>query len=315
MKPYEFKQAKFIKTAVKPTDYPVLRNLSGKIMPEVAIAGRSNVGKSSLLNDLFSAPQYGQDLHTPLERHRRSTFSHFHKRMAFVDLPGYGYHRYPSASKKNRGPMVRSYLEQRESLKLILFLMDIRRIPNADDKQFVEWVVHRQKAMILVLTKVDKVNQAEKAANTKAILADLNLDQLHHVQYSVQKKLGRKELIYMINDALTDELNERRGLMTDITKQSFICLDCETTGLDAKKDRIIEVAVMRFDFSQTYEEIDEMIDPECPISPESIAIHHITEEMIKGKPKIHEVAVTYSQTHWKPHYHRTRHRIRHRTVG
>lgn len=77
--------------------------------------------------------------------------------------------------------------------------------------------------------------------------------------------------------------------MTDITKQSFICLDCETTGLDAKKDRIIEVAVMRFDFSQTYEEIDEMIDPECPISPESIAIHHITEEMIKGKPKIHEV--------------------------
>lgn len=77
--------------------------------------------------------------------------------------------------------------------------------------------------------------------------------------------------------------------MTDITKQTFICLDCEMTGLDAKKDQIIEVAVMRFDFDNTYEEIDELIDPCCSISPESIAIHHITEEMVKGKPKIYEV--------------------------
>lgn len=207
MKPYEFKQAKFIKTAVKPTDYPVLRNLSGKIMPEVAIAGRSNVGKSSLLNDLFSAPNMVKTSSSPGKTQAINFFT-LNNALAFVDLPGYGYAEVPLSVKKNWGPMVRSYLEQRESLKLILFLMDIRRIPNADDKQFVEWVVHQQKAMILVLTKVDKVNQAEKAANTKAILADLNLDQLHHVQYSVQKKLGRKELIYMINDALTDELNE-----------------------------------------------------------------------------------------------------------
>jgi DNA polymerase III subunit epsilon len=77
--------------------------------------------------------------------------------------------------------------------------------------------------------------------------------------------------------------------MADITKQTFICLDCETTGLDPKKDQIVEVAVVRFDFDQTYEEIDQLIDPGCLISPESMAIHHITEEMIKGKPKIHDV--------------------------
>lgn len=77
--------------------------------------------------------------------------------------------------------------------------------------------------------------------------------------------------------------------MADITKQTFICLDCEMTGLDRAKDQIVEVAVMRFDFDQTYEEIDELIDPGCPISSESIAIHHITEEMVKGKPKIHDV--------------------------
>lgn len=205
MKKFEFRNAKFIKTAIKPKDYPVLRDLSGNILPEIAVAGRSNVGKSSLLNDLFNAPGLVKTSSTPGKTQAINFFTVNHQ-MAFVDLPGYGYASVPLSVKKEWGPMVHSYLEQRESLKLILFLIDIRRIPNDDDKLFVNWVISQKKAMILVLTKVDKVNQKERKANTKVILDELALDQLHHVQYSVHKKSGRKELVFMINEALADEL-------------------------------------------------------------------------------------------------------------
>jgi DNA polymerase-3 subunit epsilon len=74
--------------------------------------------------------------------------------------------------------------------------------------------------------------------------------------------------------------------MPDIEKQLFVCLDCETTGLDAHKDRIIEVAATCFDFDQIYWEMESLIDPQCPISEESMAIHHITQDMVQGKPTI-----------------------------
>lgn len=77
--------------------------------------------------------------------------------------------------------------------------------------------------------------------------------------------------------------------MSDILKHKFVCLDCETTGLDAKQDQIIEVAVACFDFENIYDQIDELIDPDCPIPETSIAIHHISPDMVKGKPKINEV--------------------------
>jgi DNA polymerase III subunit epsilon len=75
-------------------------------------------------------------------------------------------------------------------------------------------------------------------------------------------------------------------LMTDIEKQKFVCIDCETTGLDPQQDRIIEVAVMCFDANQVYAQMESLINPECPISETSIAIHHITPEMVEGKPVI-----------------------------
>lgn len=77
--------------------------------------------------------------------------------------------------------------------------------------------------------------------------------------------------------------------MTDINKQKFVCIDCETTGLDAQLDRIIEVAVIIFDGERDYEQWESLIDPECPIPESSIAIHHITQEMVQGKPTIAKV--------------------------
>jgi len=77
--------------------------------------------------------------------------------------------------------------------------------------------------------------------------------------------------------------------MTDIEKQKFICIDCETTGLDPQKDRVIEVAVMCFDANQVYAQMETLVNPECEIPATSIAIHHITPEMVKNKPTIAEV--------------------------
>jgi GTP-binding protein len=201
----EFKNAKFIKTAIEPKDYPVLRNLSGTIMPEIAVAGRSNVGKSSLLNDLFQAKGLVKTSSVPGKTQALNFFTLDHS-LAFVDLPGYGYAKVPLAIRKQWGPMIQNYLEKRESLKVILFLFDIRRIPGEEDRQLMEWVATHHKAMILVLTKVDKVNQSERVANTRQILTAFNTGNLHYVHYSVPKNVGRRELMHLLLDAIKDEL-------------------------------------------------------------------------------------------------------------
>lgn len=196
--------AKFIKTALLPKDYPVLRDAGGNLLPEIAVAGRSNVGKSSLLNNLFQTKNLVKTSSVPGKTQALNFFT-FNDEIAFTDLPGYGYANVPLQVRKQWGPMIQTYLEQRETLKLILLLLDIRRIPNEEDIQFVEWASHHQKALIIVLTKMDKVNQSERKLNKEKILGGLNAENLHYVPYSVPKNMGRKELLHMIRDALQCE--------------------------------------------------------------------------------------------------------------
>jgi GTP-binding protein len=204
---YLFNNAKFITSAVHPKDFPILKNAQGQILPEIAVAGRSNVGKSSLLNDLFQSKNLVKTSSTPGKTQLLNFFT-LDDALCFVDLPGYGYANVPVSVKKRWGPMIQNYLEHRECLKVLLCLFDIRRQPNEDDFQMLEWAAHYQKAVILVLTKVDKVGQSEKAKNTKAILEAFGMANLHYTHYSVTKNIGRKALIAMLCDALKDELDE-----------------------------------------------------------------------------------------------------------
>ena len=204
-------KAKFIKTALLPKDYPLIRNQKGQVLPEIAVAGRSNVGKSSLLNHLFQSKHMVKTSSTP-GKTQALNFFNFEDAIAFADLPGYGYAQVPQGVKKQWGPMVQAYLEQRETLKLILFLMDIRRIPNKDDLQFLDWVVHCQKAMVLVLTKVDKVKRDERKENTAKILEALRASNIHYVYYSTTKNQGRRELLAMIHDALIEESKDTQEI-------------------------------------------------------------------------------------------------------
>lgn len=199
-----FKNARFIKTAILSKDYPVLRDLSGDIVPEVAVAGRSNVGKSSLLNHLFQSKGLVKTSSTP-GKTQAINFFMVGNELGFVDLPGYGFADVPLKIRKEWGPMIQTYLKERDPLKLILFLFDIRRKPNEDDKKFLEWAVHNEKAVILVFTKCDKLKKNERKVQAEYALKAFDTVNLHHVYYSVEKNIGHKELREMIQDALKDE--------------------------------------------------------------------------------------------------------------
>lgn len=204
MKKYQFSPAKFVTTAMKPHHYPKSINSDGARLPEVAVAGRSNVGKSSLLNDLFRIKGLVKTSSTPGKTQALNFFVAAES-VSFVDLPGYGYAKVPVNIRKKWGPMVQSYLENREDLRVLLFLFDIRRMPTEEDLQLLDWAIYNQKAVILVLTKVDKVKTNEKKANTQKILKAFNVENLHYIYYSVPKKVGRQELIRLLTEAINDE--------------------------------------------------------------------------------------------------------------
>ena len=204
MADFAFKNPSFIKTAVYPKDFPKLKNDKGLALPEIAVAGRSNVGKSSLLNNLFQRRKLVKTSSTPGKTQALNFFT-LNDQLAFVDLPGYGFAKVPISVRKRWGPMVQGYFENRETLRLVLLLFDIRRIPNDEDRQLIEWASHNELGLILILTKTDKVKRNEKAANTQKILKAFDVENLHYVHYSSTKNQGRNELIAMIRDALEDE--------------------------------------------------------------------------------------------------------------
>jgi GTP-binding protein len=204
VKGLKFSPAVFIKTAIKPSDFPKALSSFGQPIPEVAVAGRSNVGKSSLLNDLFQVKGLVKTSSTPGKTQALNFFVSADS-VSFVDLPGYGYAKVPVSVRAEWGPMVQQYLNKREALKVVLFLIDIRRVPGEEDLSLMNWAVHKQKAVILVLTKVDKVKNNEKEANTRKILAAFNVENLHYIHYSVTKNQGRKELISLLTEAIQEE--------------------------------------------------------------------------------------------------------------
>ena len=129
-------------------------------------------------------------------------------KLAFADLPGYGFAKVPEKVRRSWGPMIQSYVEKREHLKVILFLFDIRRMPNEDDLRLLEWVIHNEKSMILVLTKVDKLRKGQRQAQANKIIKALGAENIQSTFYSVPKNIGRQELIRLINEALISEEEE-----------------------------------------------------------------------------------------------------------
>jgi len=196
-----FQQPKFIKSAVLESDYPKLLDAKGHPLLEVAVVGRSNVGKSSLLNHLFKTRALVKTSSTPGKTQMLNFFS-LNNQLAFVDVPGYGWAKTNREERQKQADMIEQYLMTRTSLKLLLFLLDIRRIPNQDDLQMLEWIAFQKLSTLFILTKVDKVNQAELYQQTQKLTDTIK--PFPHIHYSVVKNRGRQQLITQINKALYD---------------------------------------------------------------------------------------------------------------
>lgn len=199
----QFHRCRFVTSAVKAEQYPTLKNPQGQVLPEIAVAGRSNVGKSSLLNHLFKMKGLVKTSSTPGKTQLLNFFC-VDEELLFVDLPGYGYAKVPVNVRAKWGPMVQSYLADRNNLKLLLFLFDIRRQPNREDYQLLEWLAETETPTLLVFTKADKVTRQQRQNNSRQLSALLGLEEQRPILYSVTKNLGRQELIAAINTALIE---------------------------------------------------------------------------------------------------------------
>ena len=186
--------AEFIKSATKPSEYP-----PGNF-PEVAIAGKSNVGKSSLINALVNRKNLAKTSSSP-GRTQLINFFRVNEALSLVDLPGYGYAKVSLEVRKTWKPMVESYLQTRQEIRLVILIMDARRGPSPDDLALLDWLNYHNIPSLIVLTKADKLSQIERARQKKA-LAELPLFSGGNLLFfSAVTGEGKEELWRMIQKA------------------------------------------------------------------------------------------------------------------
>jgi len=181
------KSAEFITSATKPSQYPTVA------LPEIAFAGRSNVGKSSLINTLVNRKHLVKTSSTP-GRTQLINFFDINRRMGFVDLPGYGYAKVPVSVRKKWGPMIETYLSDRATLRGVVVIMDIRRIPRQEELNLLGWLNHYAIASILVLTKTDKLSKNKQARQHDLIVRTLERPKSDLILFSAKTRRGRDAL-------------------------------------------------------------------------------------------------------------------------
>jgi GTP-binding protein len=191
------KSTEFIKSATRPAHYP-----EGDL-PEIAFAGRSNVGKSSLVNVLVNRKNLVRTSSTP-GRTQLINFFQVNVDFMLVDLPGYGYAKVPLAVKKDWRPMMETYLSKRRNLRGVVLILDIRRTPVEEDLQMLAWLRAFSIAPIIVITKCDKVSKNERAKQSAIIMARMGLEKSDLNFFSALSKEG-KDGIWARIDALLAE--------------------------------------------------------------------------------------------------------------
>ncbi|MFC5402108.1 ribosome biogenesis GTP-binding protein YihA/YsxC [Cohnella soli] len=194
----KIKQTEFVISAVGPAQYPE----SG--LPEVALAGRSNVGKSSLINKMLLRRNLARTSQQP---GKTQTLNYYRingdvGELYFVDFPGYGYAKVSKSEREAWGKMIERYLRGREPLKLVLQLVDLRHPPSADDIRMYEWLSHYEIPMTVVATKADKVSRSQWQKHMKIIRQSLGMP--GHVPlllFSSETGQGREELWSLIEQS------------------------------------------------------------------------------------------------------------------
>jgi len=162
------KTATFVISAAKTEQF-----VSGGLA-EIAFAGRSNVGKSSLLNSLLNRKQLAMTSGTP-GKTRLINFFLINDAFHFVDLPGYGFARVSKQMKEQWGQLIEAYLAQRQELRLVVLLVDLRHLPTADDLALYKWLIYYNRSTVIVGTKADKISRGNRAKQLSLIRTGLGL--------------------------------------------------------------------------------------------------------------------------------------------
>ncbi|MBU2054574.1 MAG: ribosome biogenesis GTP-binding protein YihA/YsxC [Proteobacteria bacterium] len=188
--------AEFVLSAREPAHYPPAS------LPEIAFAGRSNVGKSSLINTLLNRRGLARTSNTP-GRTQEINFFTVNNRVAFVDLPGYGYAKVPEAIRRHWGPMIETYLRERQTLRLVVLILDVRRDPSGEDLQLIRWLQFYRLPSHIVLTKIDKMSRNQLAQRQRLIGERLGLPAAEPLlAFSAKTGAGKERLWREIKKAM-----------------------------------------------------------------------------------------------------------------
>ena len=192
----------FVKSAVTQEHYPDYN------FPEVAFAGRSNVGKSSLINTLIQRKGMVKTSSRP-GCTQLINFFMVNEDLSFVDLPGYGYAKVSKKVKAQWQPMIEKYLSARENLMGLVLLIDIRRDVKKEELDMVQWLESHNKPYLVVLTKADKLSKGKQAKQLALICSQLNRDKDGVILFSAKTRQGRETILDEIT-SLTDWYNKER---------------------------------------------------------------------------------------------------------
>ncbi|GAB5409953.1 MAG: ribosome biogenesis GTP-binding protein YihA/YsxC [Balneolaceae bacterium] len=191
--------AKFITSA------PRLEDCPPESLPEICFAGRSNVGKSSLINGLLSRKKLARTSNVP-GKTQQMNYYQIGDSCFFVDLPGYGYAKVPIKERNRWGRNIREYLLNRKTLKLIVHLVDVRHKPTTLDEDFFFWMASNEMPFCVLLSKADKISKnkvSSAKAEVKKILAEMNI-KVPILAYSSDNKQGIKEVQDLLIEFVED---------------------------------------------------------------------------------------------------------------
>ncbi|MBR5614192.1 MAG: YihA family ribosome biogenesis GTP-binding protein [Clostridia bacterium] len=195
----EFINASLLTTAVKYEQYPPAD------VPEIALVGRSNVGKSSLINCLANRKNLARTSSTP-GKTATINFYDMAGQYRIVDLPGYGYAKVSRQEKEKWAGMIENYLSRRENLVQVIQLVDARHKPTADDKMMFDWICQYNYEPFVVATKLDKLKKSQIEGNLTAIYEDFNLgEESVLIPFSSETREGRNEVLELIDYVLKGE--------------------------------------------------------------------------------------------------------------
>ena len=172
---------------------------------EVAFAGKSNVGKSSLINALMNRKSLARTSAQP-GKTQTINFYNINNEMYFVDLPGYGYAKVSVSEKEKWGKMIEKYLHKSKKLRLVFLLVDIRHDPGANDKQMYQWILSQGYEPVIIATKLDKINRSQIQKHIKMLKTGLQVvPGTIVIPFSAQTKQGREEIYDLLDSYLAKE--------------------------------------------------------------------------------------------------------------